>query len=130
MSITIIIVISLSGFYQLIAHSQHITDFHEDIYIAAKQVSQYVIGCSYQTVGEEFSYLDTEHQTFTIALNNRRLVKTPGFEILATDIEKVFFEIEERKIYMTLTRQEKDYRFLITYAKEFQENEQKNEVEQ
>ena len=51
-----IIVLSLTGFYRIIAHSNQISSYDEDIYIAAKQVSQYAIGSCYEEVPEQSSH--------------------------------------------------------------------------
>lgn len=98
------------------------TDFNEDIYIAAKQVSQYVLGTQYEEVGNEYIYYDRNKQETTISMDDNRLVKTPGFEILLTNIDDVDFEIEDRKIMMKIERNEKQYSFFINFAKEYQED--------
>lgn len=118
LSITLIIVTSLTGFYRLVSHSQKITQYEEDIYIAAKQVSQYVLGTEYISVGDTYKYIALDGEEMCFEFNNNRLVKTPGFEIMVGNIEALDFDIVEDKIYMILERNEKEYRFLLTYAKE------------
>ncbi|MFR7591420.1 MAG: prepilin-type N-terminal cleavage/methylation domain-containing protein [Longibaculum sp.] len=123
LSITLIIVISLTGFYQTLSHSQKIKDFHEDIYIAAKQVSQYTLGHFYKEIGDELIYVDQDLKEITISLDNHRIVKKPGFEILATHIDSLSFKEDNQKIMMHITRDEQDYHFLINFAREYQDNE-------
>lgn len=115
------IVSSLFGMYRLIIHTQNVTITHEDIYIAAKQVSQEVLGTCYEEVGHTYEYISRSGETFTFEFDNHRLVKTPGFEIMLTDVDDLSFEIENDFIYMSISRDEKDYRFMLTFVKEKQE---------
>ena len=62
-----------------------------------------------------------------LQLDHHRLVKTPGFEIILTDIDDLQFEIINDLVYVTITRDENDYRFLLTYAKEKEEIKEENE---
>ena len=62
-----------------------------------------------------------------LQLDHHRLVKTPGFEIILTDIDDLHFEIINDLVYVTITRDENDYRFLLTYAKEKEEIKEENE---
>lgn len=103
--------------YRLVAHSQNIEETDEDVFIAAKQVSQYVLGTRYKELSNSYTYVDLQQQQMTFSFNNHRLVKTPGFEILLTDIDNVHFEIQGDFIYMNITRNEKEYRFLINKAR-------------
>ena len=118
-----IIVLSLTGFYRVIAHSNQISSFDEDIYIAAKQVSQYAIGSCYKEIDDSYTYYNLEQEEVTFELNNRRLVKTPGFEIMLTNIDDLYFVVENNNIYMNVERSEREYRFLINYAKEKEEDD-------
>ena len=113
-----IIVLSLTGFYRIIAHSNQISSYDEDIYIAAKQVSQYAIGSCYEEVDDSYTYYNFEQEEVTFELNNRRLVKTPGFEIMMTNIDNLYYVI-----YMNIERSEREYRFLVNYAKEKEEED-------
>lgn len=110
---------NLSGFYHLISYSQHMKDFSEDIYIAAKQISQYVIGSQYIEVNEKYTYHDLENRDMSFQLDENRIVKTPGFEIILTNIDSLYFFIEHDYIYMNVQRNEKEYKFLLTYAKPY-----------
>lgn len=112
---------SLFGMYRLILYTQNVTVPNEDIFIAAKQVSQEVLGTCYENVGSTYEYINRSGETFSFEFNNHRLVKTPGFEILLTDIDDLSFELENDFIYMNISRDEKDYRFILTFVKEKQE---------
>lgn len=120
---------SLAGFYRLIHHSQDIKSHHEDIYIGVKHLSQYVLGTAYKEVGSKYQYVDFQNEENEIVFDKGRLVKKPGYEILITNIDDGYFEIQNDHIYICLRRDEKDYRFLLTYASQYQE-EQNEEIEQ
>ncbi|WP_418557812.1 hypothetical protein [Longibaculum muris] len=113
--------------YRIISHSSKISPFPEDIYRAVKQVSQYVIGTSYTEIGDDYQYVNYAGETMILQLDHHRLVKTPGFEILLTDIDDLQFEIINDLVYVIITRDENDYRFLLTYAKEKEEIKEENE---
>lgn len=104
--------------YRIIAHSQNVETTDEDIFIAAKQTSQYVLGTRFIELSSEYTYLDVNNQEMTFSLNNNRLVKTPGFEILLMQIQDVRFYQENGFIYMDITRGDNEYRFLINKARE------------
>ena len=81
-------IFTLTGLFNLIQYAYtHHTANNEDIYIAAKQCSQYTIGTSYIEVGEVFRYLDFDGEENSLILDNNRLVKTPGFEILLFHVD-------------------------------------------
>ena len=123
-----IILLSLTVFYRTIAHFDQVPSYNEDIYIAAKQVSQYVIGTCYEDVGNSYTYYNFDQEKVTFELNDKRLVKTPGFEIILTNIDDLSFEVKNDNIYMHIERNEKKYHFLINYARE-KEKEISEEIE-
>ena len=49
----------------------------------------------------------------TIIFDKRRLVKTPGYEILITDIDDVIFFEKDAYMYMTITRGQQKYTYMI-----------------
>lgn len=125
MSIVLIITTSVFSMYRIIVHSQNIDETDEDIFIAAKQVSQYTLGTRYVELSNNYTYLDFEKQQMTFSLNGNRLVKTPGFEILLTDIDDLRFYEQDSFVYMEVKRNDKEYQFLINKAREV-----KNETEE
>lgn len=122
LGITLMIVTSLTGFYNAIAHSQNIKSHHEDIYIGVKQASQYMLGSRYKEVGSRYVYMDFHNQENVLFFEKGRLVKSPGYEILLMNIENGYFEINNEHIYLCFQREQKDYRFLMTYASFYQED--------
>lgn len=107
--------------YRTISHAQNISQYDEDIFIAAKQISQEVLGTNYEDVGEQYSFYNYDGEIMTFDIDNHRLVKTPGFEIMITNIDDLSFEMKHNMIYMNVVRNEKEYQFLLTFAKEKQE---------
>lgn len=110
--------------YRIVAHSQNIEETDEDIFIAAKQVSQYVLGTRFVEISSTYTYIDFDKQQMTFSLDDNRLVKTPGFEILLTQIKDVRFYEEGGFIYMDITRDDHEYRFLINKAREISDETQ------
>ena len=90
----------------------------EDIYLGVKQLSQYAMGTYYLGHGNEYRYLNYEEEEVSIVLDNHRLVKKPGFEILICNIDDVSFEVKNKWIYINLIREQRYYSFLIAYQKE------------
>nr|WP_290142358.1 competence type IV pilus minor pilin ComGF [Allocoprobacillus halotolerans] len=101
---------------------------NEDIYIAAKQCSQYTIGTTYIEAGDVLRYRNFEGEETTLEWNQQRLVKKPGYEILLFDIDDVSFSIENDFIYMHVIRNRQNYTFLLTYASLWQEEGDNNET--
>lgn len=96
----------------------YIQHHDEDIYIAAKQMSQYVLGTDYVDIDSTYTYIDLENREMCFELDNHRIVKTPGFEILLSDVDDLYFERDHDMIYVIIERNETRYRFLLTYAHE------------
>ncbi len=90
----------------------------EDIYLGVKQLSQYAMGTYYLGHRNEYRYLNYEEEEVSIVLDNHRLVKKPGFEILICNIDDVSFEVKNKWIYINLIREQRHYSFLIAYQKE------------
>ncbi|WP_390542425.1 competence type IV pilus minor pilin ComGF [Massilimicrobiota timonensis] len=128
LSITLIILLSLTSLFQLIRYAYtHHTQNNEDIYIAAKQCSQYTLGCAYLEAGDTFRYMNFEEEETSLQLDQKRLVKKPGFEILLFDIDDVSFSVENDFVYIHMTRDRQNYTFLLTYANMHQEAEETDE---
>lgn len=90
----------------------------EDIYLGVKQLSQYTMGTYYLGHGNEYHYLNCQEEEVSIVLDNHRLVKKPGYEILICHIDDVSFEVKDKWVYINLTRNERHYSFLMAYQKE------------
>ncbi|MCD7950857.1 MAG: hypothetical protein LUG12_11460 [Erysipelotrichaceae bacterium] len=124
------IVSGLLGMYRIMSHAYTVQDYNEDLYIAAKQVSQYTMGTYCISLSDSYTYMDYEEQENTFVLDNGRLVKKPGFEILVSNIEDLSFSIKDDMIYMTLIRDEQEYTFMISYYREKTESDEEETYEE
>lgn len=115
LGMTLLIVTSLTGMYRVYQHALKDISLDEDIYIAVKQMSQYVIGTSCIEVDDVYTYKDFQGRNMSFQYDRGRLVKTPGYEILLSEIDDVKFEIQEDYIYAIIKRNQKNYKFLINF---------------
>lgn len=126
LSITLLIVTSLTGMYHVYQYALIDTTFNEDIYIAAKQISQYVLGTTCVEIDDHYTYMDFQGRNMTFQYDKGRLVKTPGYEIMLYEIDDIEFERVDDYIYLIIRRHKKDYKFLINFYSG-EDNEQKQE---
>lgn len=70
---------------------------------------------------DEYTYLTNDDKEMTIYCNGDNLIKKPGYEVLITDIDDVYFEIDDTLVYITVKRDDYDYRFLLAYMHELEE---------
>lgn len=99
---------------------------NQDIAVGAKQLSDYLLVSKIKTYSEDIGYYDDKGEENTIIFEKRRLVKTPVYEILITDIDDVLFFEKDDYMYMTVTRKNQKYTYMIcdlyrkqeTYVKE------------
>ena len=122
LSICCCIIMSIPSIYKVISKTSKPIPQYEEVYIAAKQLSQYTMGCRYKSLGEHFQYVDYNNQEFDVILNHNRLVKTPGFEILISGIHHLNFYQKDRFIYMTFDY-DRPYCFLLCAAIEYETTE-------
>ncbi|MCD8027841.1 MAG: hypothetical protein LUF02_04080 [Erysipelotrichaceae bacterium] len=118
------IVSGIVGMYRIMSHTYNVQDYNEDLYIAAKQVSQYTLGTYCVSLSDNYTYIDYDEQENTLILDNGRLVKKPGFEILLSNIDNLSFSNNNEMIYMTVERDNKEYTFLIGFYREKSEHEE------
>lgn len=86
---------------------------NQDIAVGAKQLSDYLLVSKIKTYSEDIGYYDDKGEENTIIFEKRRLVKTPGYEILITDIDDVLFFEKDDYMYMTVTRKNQKYTYMI-----------------
>ena len=108
-----LIVMNIRSIYNVFQYSQQDISLETDLYIAAKQISQELLTCTEIEVSDELDYKNENLEDTRIYLDNQRIVKTPGFEIFAFDVEELAFEKENSFIYMIVERNDSKYRFLI-----------------
>ena len=86
---------------------------NQDIAVGAKQLADYLLVSKIKTYSEDIGYYDENGDENTIIFDKRRLVKTPGYEILITDIDDVIFFERDAYMYMTITRGKQKYTYMI-----------------
>ena len=84
-----------------------VVSYNQDIAVGAKQLADYLL------VSKIIGYYDEKGEENTIIFDKRRLVKTPGYEILITDIDDVIFFEKDAYMYMTITRGQQKYTYMI-----------------
>lgn len=87
--------------------------YNQDIAVGAKQLADYLLVSKIKTYSEDIGYYDEKGEENTIIFDKRRLVKTPGYEILITDIDDVIFFEKDAYMYMTITRGQQKYTYMI-----------------
>ena len=90
-----------------------VVSYNQDIAVGAKQLADYLLVSKIKTYSEDIGYYDEKGEENTIIFDKRRLVKTPGYEILITDIDDVIFFEKDEYMYMTITRGQQKYTYMI-----------------
>lgn len=90
-----------------------VVSYNQDIAVGAKQPADYLLVSKIKTYSEDIGYYDEKGEENTIIFDKRRLVKTPGYEILITDIDDVIFFEKDAYMYMTITRGQQKYTYMI-----------------
>ena len=114
------IVFSITPIYRFLNNVNRDNYYNEDIYISIKQISQYLIGSKYITVDDSYTYMSREDNETTLYLNNNKLIKKPGNEILLYNVDDISFDIRDSYVYINVSRNETSYRFMIGYAVEYE----------
>ena len=90
-----------------------VVSYNQDLAVGAKQLADYLLVSKIKTYSEDIGYYDEKGEENTIIFDKRRLVKTPGYEILITDIDDVIFFEKDAYMYMTITRGQQKYTYMI-----------------
>lgn len=90
-----------------------VVSYNQDIAVGAKQLADYLLVSKIKTYSEDIGYYDEKGEENTIIFDKKRLVKTPGYEILITDIDDVIFFEKDAYMYMTITRGQQKYTYMI-----------------
>jgi hypothetical protein len=111
LSICLMIVLNVPSIIRVL--KVPVVSYNQDIAIGAKQLADYLLVSKIKTYSEDIGYYDEKGEENTIIFDKRRLVKTPGYEILITDIDDVIFFEKDAYMYMTITRGQKKYTYMI-----------------
>ena len=111
LSICLLIVMNVPSIVRLLRVP--VVNNNQDIAVGAKQLADYLLVSKIKTYSEDIGYYDDKGEENTIIFEKRRLVKTPGYEILITDIDDVLFFEKDDYMYMTVTRKNQKYTYMI-----------------
>lgn len=111
LSICLLIVMNVPSIVRLLRVP--VVNNNQDIAVGAKQLADYLLVSKIKTYSEDIGYYDDKGEENTIIFEKRRLVKTPGYEILITDIDDVLFFEKDAYMYMTVTRKNQIYTYMI-----------------
>lgn len=111
LSICLMIVMNVPSLVRLLRVP--VVNDNQDIAVGAKQLADYLLVSKIKTYSEDIGYYDEEGKENTIIFEKRRLVKTPGYEVLITDIDDVLFFEKDAYMYMTVTRKKQKYTYMI-----------------
>ncbi|MBO6047738.1 MAG: hypothetical protein J6P61_08365 [Erysipelotrichaceae bacterium] len=112
LSITLMILLNASA----IIHVSNVSymQYDEDISIGVKQLSTYLMTSQNITFDDQLEYDYSDHKHYTISINNHRLVKEPGFEILMMNIDSIKYISRNDYLYAVIKRDNHSYQFLLT----------------
>ena len=111
LSICLLIVMNVPSLVRLLRVP--VVNNNQDIAVGAKQLADYLLVSKIKTYSEDIGYYDDKGEENTIIFEKRRLVKTPGYEILIADIDDVLFFEKDAYMYMTVTRKSQKYTYMI-----------------
>ena len=111
LSICLMIVLNVSSIIRVL--KVPVVCYNQDIAVGAKQLADYLLVSKIKTYSEDIGYYDEKGEENTIIFDKRRLVKTPGYEILITDIDDIIFFEKDAYMYMTITRGQQKYTYMI-----------------
>ena len=97
LSICLLIVMNVPSLVRLLRVP--VVNNNQDIAVGAKQLADYLLVSKIKTYSEDIGYYDDKGEENTIIFEKRRLVKTPGYEILITDIDDVLFFEKDAYVY-------------------------------
>lgn len=109
---TIVLTVIISAL-SLINNLKLKSDFYADIYIMSKQL-QSDLSCSYNITGDASNlYYEKDNNKFHIYLNDNRIVRGDGFEILLFDVDELTFIYDE---YLKLVVKRSNQEFELIQA--------------
>lgn len=111
LSICLMIVLNVPSIIRVL--KVPVVSYNQDIAVCAKQLADYLLVSKIKTYSEDIGYYDEKGEENTIIFDKRRLVKTPGYEILITDIDDIIFFEKDAYMYMTITRGQQKYTYMI-----------------
>ncbi|MGP1369925.1 MAG: competence type IV pilus minor pilin ComGF [Eggerthia catenaformis] len=111
LSITIIIIFNA---FTLIKNTYTVQlTYNEDLSLGAKQLSDYLLVSSVISCHKELTCQTHDNLKYTIKIDNHRLVKQPGYEIIIDNIDDVQFINRDNYLIMKIKRNSQEISYLI-----------------
>lgn len=126
LSICLLIILNTVPILKVITVKDNLEITTSSFSLGANQISKILFTAKDIQVSDSLIYTNEDDEQFTISLNNGRVVKEPGFDILIHNVDELSFYQNDRKIYMELNRDDNNYTYLI--ACDYQINEEENET--
>ena len=125
LSICLLIVLNTVPVLKLITAKDKLSMTTSNYAIGAKQLTQILYCAKDITVADTLSFKNSKDELFTISLNDHRIVKEPGFDIIIRDVDTVNFYHQDKNIYMEITCDDQAYLYLIgvDYQEEIEPSE-------
>lgn len=126
LSICLLIILNVVPILKIITVKDELEITTSSFSLGANQISKILFTAKDIQISDSLIYTNENDEQFTISLNNNRVVKEPGFDILIHNVDELTFYQNDRNIYMELNYDEKNYTYLI--ACDYQISEEENET--
>ena len=126
LSICLLIILNTVPILKVITVKDNLEITTSSFSLGANQISKILFTAKDIQVSDSLIYTNEDDEQFTISLDNGRVVKEPGFDILIHNVDELSFYQNDRNIYMELNRDDNNYTYWI--ACDYQINEEENET--
>lgn len=126
LSICLLIILNTVPILKVITVKDNLEITTSSFSLGANQISKILFTAKDIQVSDSLIYTNEDDKQFTISLDNGRVVKEPGFDILIHNVDELSFYQNDRNIYMELNRDDNNYTYLI--ACDYQISEEENET--
>lgn len=126
LSICLLIILNMVPILKVITVKDELEITTSNFSLGANQISKILFTAKDIQISDSLVYTNEKDEQFTISLNNRRVVKEPGFDILIHNVDELTFYQNDRNVYMELNYDNKNYTYLI--ACDYQISEEENET--
>lgn len=126
LSICLLIILNTVPILKVITVKDNLEITTSSFSLGANQISKILFTAKDIQVSDSLIYTNEDDEQFTISLDNDRVVKEPGFDILIHNVDELSFYQNDRNIYMELNRDDNNYTYLI--ACDYQISEEENET--
>ena len=126
LSICLLIILNTVPILKVITVKDNLEITTSSFSLGANQISKILFTAKDIQVSDSLIYTNEDDEQSTISLDNGRVVKKPGFDILIHDVDELSFYQNDRNIYMELNRDDNNYTYLI--ACDYQISEEENET--